>query len=60
MDQHGAPLGSECILVPMLEGTKFHNYKTKQDQKTKPKVHNIYLSKLNWIHWKDSKNEEYI
>ena len=31
VDQHGAPLGSECILVFMLEGTKFQNYKAKQN-----------------------------
>ena len=30
MDQDGDPLGSECILVCMIEGTKIQNWKKKK------------------------------
>ena len=37
MNQQGVPPGSGCILVHVLEGTKFHHYKTQQDRKLKNK-----------------------
>ena len=64
MDQQCAPLGFECILVHMLEGTKFQNYFIiiipKQTiiipkQNKTPKL--MYLQKLSWICWKEAENK---
>ena len=38
-NKHGAPHGSECILICMVEVTNFHNYEMKQGNPPKPITH---------------------
>ena len=37
--KHGAPHGSECILISMLEADNFCNYEMKQENPPKPITH---------------------
>ena len=50
----GAPHGSECTLISMLEVANFHNYEIKQDNLPKPITH--ISTKINLVHKKEFEN----